>query len=82
VETYTCPPDAVLSSPVTALVGDADPEASIDDVLAWREHTTGRFDLRVFPGGHFYLDALSEEVADTIRRTLGAGSYVSSSDGM
>lgn len=44
-----------VSCPVTALVGDDDPKAPLDDVRAWQEHTSGAFSMEVYPGGHFYL---------------------------
>lgn len=45
-----------LDVPITALVGDSDPRVSVDDVDAWRDHTTGRFARHVCAGGdHFYL---------------------------
>lgn len=55
IETYCCAPDDLVSLPVTALTGDADPRASVEQVRGWAAHTTGAFDLSVFPGGHFYL---------------------------
>ncbi|TXS34638.1 thioesterase II family protein [Streptomyces sp. OR43] len=55
---------AVLACPVVALTGDSDPEAPIADVRAWRDHTTGPFELRVFPGGHFFLGDHLPAVAD------------------
>jgi surfactin synthase thioesterase subunit len=42
---------------LTGLAGAADPAVGVDAVRAWRDHTAGPFDLRVLPGGHFYLDA-------------------------
>ncbi|MFF0159470.1 hypothetical protein ACFYRY_18335 [Streptomyces sp. NPDC005263] len=30
---------------------------------SWSEHTTGGCDVRVLPGGHFYLQDRQEEVA-------------------
>jgi surfactin synthase thioesterase subunit len=55
VETYRGTPGAAVGCPVVALTGDADPMAAVDEVRAWQAHTTGSFDLRVYPGGHFYL---------------------------
>ncbi|MGW0940202.1 thioesterase II family protein [Streptomyces sp. NPDC002666] len=55
---------AVLACPVVALTGDSDPEAPVADVRAWRDHTTGPFELRVFPGGHFFLADHLPAVAD------------------
>ncbi|MFJ2194040.1 thioesterase II family protein [Kitasatospora sp. NPDC087861] len=54
-----------VSCAVTALVGDDDPKAPVDDVRAWQEHTSGAFALEVFPGGHFYL---TEQAPRLIRR--------------
>jgi surfactin synthase thioesterase subunit len=43
-----------LTCPVTALTGDRDPRVAAVAVRGWERHTTGPFELRVFPGGHFY----------------------------
>jgi len=72
IETYACPPGATVDTSVTALVGDADPGVTPAEATAWREHTTGRFDLRVFPGGHFYLTDRWAEVAHAVRAGLEA----------
>jgi len=65
-ETYAWVPGEPLACPVTALMGSADPQATVEEAEAWREHTTGPFDLRVFPGGHFYLDQARAEVLKAI----------------
>lgn len=62
IETYRCEPGAVLRSPVTAIVGDEDPKTSLEEALAWEDHTSGGFDLQVLPGGHFYLTHQQTEV--------------------
>ncbi|GGV16258.1 thioesterase [Streptomyces litmocidini] len=56
VETYRHRPGPPLRCPVLALVGDADPKATVEEARSWADHTTGPFTLRVFPGGHFYLN--------------------------
>jgi pyochelin biosynthesis protein PchC len=66
IETYAYVPGPPLGCPVTALAADDDPYTSIPDVAAWREHSTGAFDLRVFTGGHFFLDTCRPEVTDII----------------
>ncbi|GAA1406570.1 alpha/beta fold hydrolase [Kitasatospora putterlickiae] len=71
VARYRGGPDAVLSSPISALLGDSDPRAAVDDVRRWAAHTTGGFDLTVFPGGHFYLVDRAAEVIDLLRTRLG-----------
>lgn len=61
-----------VSCPITALVGEQDEHVSAEDARAWARHTDGPFDLRVFPGGHFYLtehsDALAALVAEAAAR--------------
>jgi pyochelin biosynthesis protein PchC len=62
-ETYRYRPGPALSCPVTALTGDADPKASVDEVGQWRARTTGVFALKVFSGGHFFLSDNRSAVA-------------------
>jgi len=70
IETYTHVPGPPLTCPITAIVGDHDPKATIDEASAWAGHTTGGFDLRVFPGGHFYLDDHAAAVIETVRGAI------------
>ncbi|WP_214103095.1 thioesterase II family protein [Acrocarpospora catenulata] len=72
--TYQDTPGAAVSCPVAALVGEADGEASVEDVAAWRHHTTGAFQLRVFPGGHFFIaDELPEKARFIVGLVRDAG---------
>jgi surfactin synthase thioesterase subunit len=68
IETYRGDPAATVSCPVTALIGDADPRVTVDEARAWAGHTTGGFDLRAFPGGHFYLVDRAGDVLEILRR--------------
>jgi pyochelin biosynthesis protein PchC len=77
-ETYVWSPGPRLTCPITVLVGDADPQTTMDGASAWAEHTTGPFDLQVFPGGHFYLDIHRADVSETISATLRGISDVNS----
>ncbi|PRY21330.1 thioesterase II family protein [Pseudosporangium ferrugineum] len=70
IETYRFPGGAPLSCPITALTGDADPRVTPDEVEAWKEHTSDAFDLRVFPGGHFFLTHHQEQILDLLRSRL------------
>jgi surfactin synthase thioesterase subunit len=70
IETYRYAPGPPLTCPVTAAIGDNDPVVSPDEARAWAEHTTGPFQLRVYPGGHFYLNDHQRQVVDLVRRTL------------
>ncbi|WP_432106453.1 thioesterase II family protein [Streptomyces sp. AA1529] len=76
-ETYHTRADAVVGSPVVALAGDRDAHVRLEEAAAWRGHTTGAFDLKVFPGGHFFLTDHEPEIAalltDTLRATTRPG---------
>lgn len=73
IETYRPTGGAPLRTPISALVGDVDPEAAVDDVAAWAEHTAGRFGLTVFDGDHFYLVPHHAKVLAEVSRTLDPG---------
>jgi surfactin synthase thioesterase subunit len=75
-ETYAYDPSEPLDVPITALVGDEERHELRTD--AWRKHTTGRFALHSFPGGHFYLrpqrDALLRVVTESIEQIVRTAS--------
>lgn len=64
------PADPVkLSSPIVGYAGISDPGCAVESVRAWSELTTCGFDLRIFPGDHFYLvPGRVELLADLFRR--------------
>ncbi|MDT0616368.1 thioesterase II family protein [Streptomyces lancefieldiae] len=66
VARYRCAPGVRIACPVSVLVGDADPQVPPAQAERWRDHTDGAFDLRVFPGGHFYLNERADEVTAAI----------------
>ncbi len=65
ITNYECPPDATVSCPIFAFLGDNDEVATYEKVALWSERTTSEFTARVFTGHHFYLnDHLPELVSD------------------
>ncbi|MFI6154525.1 thioesterase II family protein [Kitasatospora sp. NPDC051170] len=62
VDTYRPGPDALVAAPILALTGDADPWVTPAEAAAWQHHTTATFELRTYPGGHFYLDGRQREL--------------------
>ncbi|QFQ97796.1 thioesterase [Streptomyces phaeolivaceus] len=70
IETYRHPPRPPLSTPLTVLTGDMDPQVTPDEARAWARHTTGTFTLRTFTGGHFYLNEHMPEVREVLRGIL------------
>lgn len=81
-ETYSPLAGVALACPISALVGEADPEVSPQAMSRWRAKTSGPCSLRVFPGGHFYLKdsphAVLDALADDLR--VPAGSRLVSRD--
>ena len=71
-ETYRFEPGPPLSCDITAMAGDRDWLNTIEDAAAWSTHTTGAFDLQVYPGGHFYLDGCRARVLEVISSSLAA----------
>jgi surfactin synthase thioesterase subunit len=70
IESYHFRPGPPLTCPITVLCGDADPAVTDEEAAAWQQHTTGRFDLRVFTGGHFFLENHRPEIAALLRSEL------------
>jgi surfactin synthase thioesterase subunit len=65
IANYGCPPDATISCPIYAFLGDDDEVATYEKVAPWSERTTSEFTARVFTGHHFYLNEhLTELVGD------------------
>jgi surfactin synthase thioesterase subunit len=61
---YTCPPEAAVSCPIYAFLGQDDEVATYEKVAAWSERTGSEFAIKGFPGHHFYInDNLPELVA-------------------
>jgi pyochelin biosynthetic protein PchC len=67
VERHRYRPRPPLAVPILALTGDADPRVDVEEARAWAEHTCDHFELRVFPGGHFYLVEHQDAVITAIR---------------
>jgi pyochelin biosynthetic protein PchC len=65
-ETYRYEPGPKLRCPIISLVGDSDPKVSVEEAQAWKEHTSGDFELQVFTGGHFYLSGHQAAVINLI----------------
>jgi pyochelin biosynthesis protein PchC len=61
-----------LECPITAVIGDTDPDANQAEMMGWSGCTRGEFDLKVFTGGHFYLLANRSELIQEIFRRLSS----------
>jgi medium-chain acyl-[acyl-carrier-protein] hydrolase len=70
IETYRFTPRPPLTCPVLALAGEDDRIYPPDTLDGWRDLTVGRFDKRVFQGGHFYLHEHRKALLDYLRVEL------------
>ena len=57
VESYRFEPGEQLDCPIAAFAGIGDPSVNWNRMFAWKAHTTRRFTIQFFPGGHFYPQA-------------------------
>jgi medium-chain acyl-[acyl-carrier-protein] hydrolase len=69
-ETYEFRDDEPLDLPFSAFGGLEDPDVSRDDLMAWKEHTRGPFKLRMFPGGHFFLNGVRQQLVHALTEDL------------
>ncbi|HEU5378233.1 MAG TPA: thioesterase domain-containing protein [Ktedonobacteraceae bacterium] len=69
-ETYRYSVDQPFACPITALGGLQDRGVKRGSLAAWRQHTEKRFLLRMFPGGHNYLQSEPEAVLTYITQAL------------
>ncbi|MGW6916283.1 thioesterase II family protein [Kitasatospora sp. NPDC054939] len=70
IETYHAEQPARLDSPVTAFLGEQDENCPPERMRAWSELTSADFELRLFPGGHFYLEPLEAVLVPQIAAHL------------
>lgn len=71
---------APLDAPITACIGDEDPEVTPEEANAWAQQTRGPFRLWTFAGTHFYLTENEPALLESITATLepvGHGSWPS-----
>jgi surfactin synthase thioesterase subunit len=73
IETYVHVPAPPLECPISVLVGDRDPQVSVDEAAAWAQHSEGPFDIHVLPGGHFYVNDQWPRVTGIVTAALEQG---------
>jgi surfactin synthase thioesterase subunit len=69
-ETYVYRAEAPLDMPIAAFGGLRDSQVSREELAAWREQSNGRFTLRLYPGGHFFLKSYQTMVLRDISALL------------
>lgn len=69
-ETYVHAPAPPLSCPLSCFGGHDDGRVSSDDLEGWRQQTRGAFSLRMFEGGHFFLQSAEAQVRRAVAEEL------------
>jgi medium-chain acyl-[acyl-carrier-protein] hydrolase len=73
-ENYQYAADEPLDCSITAFGGNNDPRVTREELCAWQAQTRGSFSVRMFPGGHFFIQTAQMLVvrmlADDLRRIL------------
>jgi medium-chain acyl-[acyl-carrier-protein] hydrolase len=70
-ETHDHEPGPPLPVPMTILGGFGDRLARPESLEEWGRYTHASFDVRVFPGGHFFVHSDEDEVVATVAEILG-----------
>lgn len=70
LETYRCEPEPPLEVPITAFGGIGDVEVAPHQLADWSEQTAAGFNLRFFPGDHFFLKSAQEQLLAAVALEL------------
>ena len=66
------PPRAPMDVPILAMGGVADPVTPLADLADWRHRTTHFMGVRGFPGGHFFVRDLAEQLGQALGEAISA----------
>ena len=61
-----------LACPIHVYGGESDPNIKPEHLAAWQEHTTCAATVRLFPGGHFFLQSAQKEFLAALATDLSA----------
>jgi medium-chain acyl-[acyl-carrier-protein] hydrolase len=70
VESYRYDDEPPLAMPISAFGGNRDPEATEEEVLAWRRHTTGPFSSSILEGDHMFVSSARQSLLREVGRDL------------
>lgn len=69
-ETYNYRAKPQLDCPISVYSGLQDPGTNRKNLNSWQEHTRGPFNVRMFPGDHFYLLNAQTDLIHALARDL------------
>jgi medium-chain acyl-[acyl-carrier-protein] hydrolase len=71
-ERYSYLPGPALPVPLVVYGGITDPKVTEADLGQWKEQAAGRFSLRMFAGGHFFIHSERQHVLRAISHELNS----------
>lgn len=71
-ERYAFTDDGQLDCPIVVFGGRDDPHTDLASLYAWERHTTARCPVRVYPGGHFFVNQFESEIIKVVATELTA----------
>lgn len=66
-------PGPPLSCPITVFGGTRDEQVAADGLAGWGKHTAANCRVHLLPGGHFYVDEMSERLVALVAEELPSG---------
>ncbi len=72
IETYAYEDGPRLDCPLSVFAGDCDLFTLDDDLELWRAQTAAAFRLRVFAGGHFFIESARSELLGEVSDDLAS----------
>ncbi len=69
IETFYEPELKLLSVPLSVMIGSSD-DVSREEALSWQKITSGPFDLKIFPGNHFFIFEHTDEFLAYLRQRI------------
>ncbi len=69
-DTYRFQDEKMLTCPISAFGGLYDRQVRYSDLEAWRLHTSSSFQLRLYPGNHFFLPHNQKQVVQALINDL------------
>ena len=70
IESYVHRSSDPLECPISVYGGLADPEATETELVGWRQQTRGALSVRMFPGGHFFVQTAHGDLMQTLTEEL------------
>ena len=70
LEQYRRGAEVQINTPIVVMTAVDDPATTVEDAMAWHEHTTAGGSTHTFDGGHFYLEQHPDRVTTAIAEAL------------